>query len=297
MPPRPGKESSGFARLLPGKIWRLLGRCLVPNTLHHHLQWRADRLGQKLSLGEKIRLRFRLLIEPQPLTWLTWHELTHPVAIRIGTSDEYVFEQIFFDLEYKIDVPTPNTLLDAGANIGLASVWFANQFPKANIVAIEPDPSNFRVLEQNAAAYPQIHCLQVGLWHRNAMLERISEDAQPWAYRYQETAPVAETDSSAIESVGLDEVVNQYFDGKIDLLKMDIEGAEKEVLAVGGQWADRVQTAMIECHDRWVPGCEKAMAERFPPDEFDARQNGENTVFVRQVKSHPPADSGNQTFS
>ncbi|EMB18188.1 FkbM family methyltransferase [Rhodopirellula europaea] len=219
------------------------------------------------------------------------------MAIRIGTSDEYVFEQIFLDLEYKIDVPRPKTLLDAGANIGLASVWFANQFPDADIVAIEPDPSNFRVLKENAAAYRRIRCLQVGLWHRNAMLERISEDAQPWAYRYQETSKTAQRNLSSIESVGLDDVVNRFFEGSIDLLKMDIEGAEKEILAVGGQWTNRVQTAMIECHDRWVPGCEKAMEERFPSDKFDARQNGENTVFVRRAISDATANSGDQTFS
>ncbi|GAB5514299.1 MAG: hypothetical protein Rhob2KO_20240 [Rhodopirellula baltica] len=237
------------------------------------------------------------MVDPQPLTWIPWRELAHPVAIRIGTSDEYVFEQIFLDLEYQINVPTPEKLLDAGANIGLASVWFANQFPEADILAIEPDPANFRVLEENAAAYRRIRCLQVGLWHRNALLERIPEDAQPWAYRYQETPKSDDQNSFAIESVGLDEVVNRFFNGTIDLLKMDIEGAEKEILAVGGQWADRVQTAIIECHDRWVPGCENAMAQRFPTDLFDARQNGENTVFVRRGNPHPSANSGNQTFS
>jgi predicted O-methyltransferase YrrM len=43
-------------------------------------------------------------------------------------------------------------VVDAGANIGLASLWFANQYPKAKIVCIEPDPENFRILKENLAA-------------------------------------------------------------------------------------------------------------------------------------------------
>jgi len=44
-------------------------------------------------------------------------------------------------------------IIDCGANIGCASVWFATQYPKARILAVEPDPDNFRMLVRNSKPY------------------------------------------------------------------------------------------------------------------------------------------------
>ena len=61
-----------------------------------------------------------------------------------------------YDLDW-----SPEHVLDAGANIGLASRVAAALWPAALIVALEPDPANFALLQQNTAAYPNIHLEQV----------------------------------------------------------------------------------------------------------------------------------------
>ena len=71
--------------------------------------------------------------------------------LRGATSDSWVFDMNIIREEYKVFMPieSPKTILDAGANIGTASRFFSNQFPKAEIIAIEPDSENYEILIKN----------------------------------------------------------------------------------------------------------------------------------------------------
>ena len=67
-----------------------------------------------------------------------------PIFLRAGTSDVLVFIQIFVERELEFDMnEVPSSIVDAGANIGLASLYFAHRFPAAKIVALEVDQANF----------------------------------------------------------------------------------------------------------------------------------------------------------
>lgn len=87
-----------------------------------------------------------------------------PFVLRFPSSDPDTFEQIFVSNEYDFLVETqPQIIVDAGANIGLASIYFANNYPEAKIIAIEPEQSNFELLKKNVAPYPNIIPLQAAL--------------------------------------------------------------------------------------------------------------------------------------
>ena len=88
-----------------------------------------------------------------------------PVYIRENSSDTAVFNQVFYRNEYNIELKEePEIIIDCGANIGLASVYFANKYPGALIIAIEPEPSNYEMLIKNTANYSNIHCHNNGVW-------------------------------------------------------------------------------------------------------------------------------------
>jgi tRNA G46 methylase TrmB len=75
-------------------------------------------------------------------------DIKFPFYLRVPSSDVETFEQIFIRQDYNFDVKkSPKTIVDAGANIGLASLYFASKFPNSNIVAIEPEESNFELLK------------------------------------------------------------------------------------------------------------------------------------------------------
>lgn len=67
--------------------------------------------------------------------------------LRSKTTDKYTFKQVFLDDQYGILLPfEPKTIIDAGANIGLASVYFAHRYVQSTIVALEPSSDNFEIL-------------------------------------------------------------------------------------------------------------------------------------------------------
>ena len=75
--------------------------------------------------------------------------------------------QVFLDNEYDFRaVERPQVIVDAGANIGLASILFANRYPQAKILAIEPEHDNFNLLADNVRSYDNIVPLQAALGAR-----------------------------------------------------------------------------------------------------------------------------------
>jgi FkbM family methyltransferase len=64
----------------------------------------------------------------------------------------------------------PPVIIDAGANVGLCAVFYANRFPDARIIAIEPEPSNYEMLKKNTAPYPNITTVHAALWKENGPL-------------------------------------------------------------------------------------------------------------------------------
>ena len=91
-------------------------------------------------------------------------QLVHPIYLRAGTSDLWVFDQIFLYRELETDFGQGlGRIIDAGANIGLASVYLANRFPNSQILALEVDAQNFELLVKNTRACPQITPLRKGL--------------------------------------------------------------------------------------------------------------------------------------
>ena len=67
--------------------------------------------------------------------------ILYPVQVRARTTDVDVYGQVLLDYEYSFDLPfSPETIIDVGANIGMASIYFLHRYPKARIIAIEPEP-------------------------------------------------------------------------------------------------------------------------------------------------------------
>jgi len=80
----------------------------------------------------------------------------HPVFVRGGTSsDAIVLYEILATGEYGHigDLGSPKLVIDAGANVGSASIYFLNRYPDTQIVAIEPDPQSIELCRKNLAPY------------------------------------------------------------------------------------------------------------------------------------------------
>jgi hypothetical protein len=69
----------------------------------------------------------------------------------------------------------------------------------------------------------------------------------------------------------------------IDILKLDIEGAEKELFRAGFEsWLPNTRLLIVELHDRMVPGCSKALFEAVSKYDFDCETRWENLIFYNK---------------
>lgn len=143
---------------------------------------------------------------------------------------------------------TPQLIIDGGANIGYASIYFANKYPDAQIIAVEPDPENCALFRKNCAAYPNIELVQGALWTSNTNLVIENPTAESWSFRVVE-APSPTKHS--FKGVTVANILARSGRQHIDLLKLDIEGSEEQLFSSNyGDWIDRVKNLMIEPHGR-----------------------------------------------
>lgn len=199
--------------------------------------------------------------------------IPNPVELRLGTTDLSLFNDILLREEYRFGLPDrAETIVDAGANIGFFSVYCAAKFPKATILAIEAEQSNFDMLRRNAAPYPNIRPIHAALWNHEgsvAVKDPTFGGLGKWGFRVEEGFGVpAVTVPKLMKAFGLE---------KIDLLKCDIEGAEKEVFE-NCNWMRHVGALIIETHDRFKPGCSTAV--RNAAQGFSVQERGELTVYT-----------------
>ncbi len=203
-------------------------------------------------------------------------EITHPVRLRIRTSDVSVCEEILIRGQYAIELPfSPRIIVDAGANIGMASIYYTNKYPDARIIAIEPEASNFAMLVRNVKPYPEIFPLNAALWKNDG--EIAVRSSHPISDKVGFV--VHEGEGATVRALTVRTLMHEEQIHSIDILKMDIEGAEREVFE-SAEWIDAVRCLIIELHDRFRPGC-RAAVESVTGD-FLSWQTGETTIFVRK---------------
>ena len=210
----------------------------------------------------------------------------HPVYLRPETSDTDVFKQLFYEEEYNFPLDfTPQTIIDAGANIGLAAVYFSNQYPDANIVSIEPEPSNFDVLVKNTHKYKNVFSINAAL-HKNSEAKIIMEDKGlgHWGFMTKEVKEDVPVDAIVIPTISISDIMRENNFESIDLLKIDIEGAEKELFESSYEnWLPKTRVLVLELHDRMKKGCSKSVFSAVCKYDFSFSHKGENLIFTNNA--------------
>jgi FkbM family methyltransferase len=183
------------------------------------------------------------------------------------------YEEIWIERSYDVLDAVPDFVVDAGAHIGLASAFFASRFPGVHLFSIEPDDGNFRVLSKNLQRFPNVTVFQGGLWGEKSRLRIANKDDRCWSYTLET--------GGEIPGITVDDILVSTGRNEIDVLKMDIEGAEQEVLATSKSWIHRVNAILIELHDRKRPGCSAALAAATNEHNFVRSESGEYVILKR----------------
>ena len=203
------------------------------------------------------------------------------IYIRDKFADKYTFKQVFLEDQYNFNFPfTPTTMLDGGANIGLASVYFAHRFPNAKIVAVEPSEENYRMILKNTEKFPNVMAKRGGIWNNNKQLAIVDKSAYDNSFMVTE---VEENTPDSLPAFSIHSIMQEQGWTTLDVLKLDIEGSEKEVFEKNvEEWLPRTKMLIVEVHDNMRKGASKALFAAISKYNFTFSMHHENLVFINQ---------------
>ncbi len=202
----------------------------------------------------------------------------HAIGLRGCTSDPVIFYNIFCVGGYPVvNLNKIEAIVDAGANAGYFSVFAAHHYPQASIIAIEPEDSNFALLSSNVKPYAGVVCIKAGVWSEEGVLRIDDPGAEKWSFKCKSLGSDEQQPGKAISAVTIGGLLRDHHWPSIDILKMDIEGGEKEVFSARDtSWLSKVRVLICELH----PGCWRSFFEALKAHEYDCRQVGENIVVL-----------------
>ncbi len=241
---------------------------------------RFRNLRKQLGVLKAISLYYRL--KRGNLSNLRTANLAHPFSIRNNPYDYATFEEVILNEAYNIPMPfIPTYIIDGGGNIGLTACFFATKYPRSSIVSIEPDQENFNFLQSNCKPYPNIWPLKCGIWKENTHLKIENTNAGNNAFTVTATK---EATQDTIQATTILSVMQKFEMPHIDILKLDIEGSEKEVFnGEVDQWLPKTRVLIIELHDKMKKGCSRAVFQAINQYDFSFNTKGENIIFTNNA--------------
>ena len=216
------------------------------------------------------------------------NEQSFQFQLKRNSSDALVFQQIILYKEYKCIVDffmnnniSLNHIIDAGANIGMTSIYLKAFFPKAKIIALEPSDNTYHRLENNIKKnnFSDVTCLQKGLWSHKTFLspDTSFRDKLDWSFKLVETK---HNENGAIEVLAVGDMMKDYQLDGIDFLKIDIEGGETAVFGETADlsWLHKVKVIAIEIHDEF--NCRPEIEGKLKHFGFSLSYTGELTIGI-----------------
>jgi FkbM family methyltransferase len=254
-------------------------RHLKSRIAYHRDQ--LQRLGWKGWLTWQARSRSKLA--EKALGYRAWTRLlSAPIAYRAGESDLDVFRQIFIEREYSCldGEEIDGLIIDCGANVGYSSAYLLERFPRAHLLAVEPDQGNFEMLLKNVARFgDRATCVHGGVWSNRCGLvfdENPYRDGRAWAIRVREAR---QGETAAIEAFSIPDLMAMTQNDRVSLLKMDVERAEIQIFGSRQtEWVAACERIVIELHDE---ECERVFHEAIAGQGFLQSRSGELTVCLR----------------
>jgi FkbM family methyltransferase len=234
------------------------------------MRWGVFRLAGRVGLPEPAVLR----LHPR--------QVCHPLYARLrGSSDMQVFFQVFICQEYSClrELTDPVLVLDLGANVGFSAAYFLSVFPKARVVAVEPDERNLVICKANLSSYgDRVLLLHGAVWSKPATLRLLKGtfgDGREWATQVGETI---EEDgiSGGVQAWDIGSLIDMSGSSMVDLLKVDIERAELSVFGKSAtSWLHRVRNICIELHGK---DCEDLFFAALGDFSYELERSGELTI-------------------
>ena len=224
----------------------------------------------------------RLLKRKGQLIELGLRGLLHTVYLRNKTYDTNIFYQIFIQEDLFLHTEEAiSTIIDCGANIGLATLYFQREFPNARTIAIEPENENYNLLVKNTENYSNVSPFRIGVFDEDCDLSVIDVGEGEASYRLAREPSKGKV-IQTIPCRSIDSIMEEFGIDKVDILKMDIEGSEKEcLLSPKSEWLQKTKYLLTEIHENIHPGLTQQVSNKIESmgTSFITSKNGEYTLI------------------
>ncbi len=238
-----------------------------------------------LADGSSLRLKFRPNGSDLAVIKQVWEHSDYDFSrLWRGRGDE-----LFRRYHELVAAGLTPIIIDAGANIGASSVYFARTFPKSVVICIEPQAANFALLQENTKELTNVVCHHAALAAADGYSTVIDPGEGEWGYRTA-AADGTNLDEQAslakVKAVSMATLLENREDCAPYLAKIDIEGGEAALFATATDWVGQFEILIIELHDWMFPGeaSSKSFLQCIAPLGRDFIYLGEN---VFSIKNHP----------
>lgn len=212
---------------------------------------------QNISKGISLNLK-RLSANPYKKINLNWFKIKYYKHLPAGKMKSHLLfgktlyftdsiqlvnglKEIFIEEMYRQELKANPYIIDCGANIGLSIIYMKQQYPYAEIVAFEPDETNFQLLSKNVNSfgYGNVNLCKEAIWIDNTTLRFSSQGTMTSKIEMGAGAGTIE-----VKAIRLRDLLNR----EVDFLKIDIEGAEYKVLCDIADKLFLVKNMFLEYH-------------------------------------------------
>ena len=138
----------------------------------------------------------------------------------------------------------PKLILDCGAYAGYSAAYFLSRFPQCRVIAVEPDPDNFALLQRNLAPFGnRVRSIRAGVWSHQTSLKMSEAKYGDGRERGRQVRKCNEGEANSLPAVDVGTLLQEAGSSILSILKVDIEAAEKVVFGSNYEWwIGRVET-------------------------------------------------------
>jgi FkbM family methyltransferase len=246
----------------------------------------ARRLVRSVGLTQYLRYAALSLLPGERLVRMTIRG--EALVLRTRTPDLIVAEESlgseYTHLAHLFPVGFDGLIVDAGGYIGTAALTLSRLYPAARVVTIEPSSANFAVLTQNIQARANITAIKAALVDAPGKTISLGDRGTGhWGFTIVGHPSDAHgvTELETVPGITLPEVMQRMGTTRIELLKLDIEGAELALFRNCPEDLARADAVFAELHDKIVDGC-KAAFLAFSHDRWVVKAEGEKYLSLRK---------------
>ena len=194
----------------------------------------------------KIFQKYQFLNQiPFPLSWNDINFHGRVIDFYGSICDVFIERDYDYFIPILEKLPRNACILDVGANIGAFAIFCLFLRKDANVISLEPEYSTFKLLDRNAQCFDNWRTHQIALWDEDTTVPFFFDQQCSAGSRIEENQ-----NHVLVQANRLKTFIDYYIETSVDLLKLDVEGAEELVLADAEDILTEIPNLILETHPK-----------------------------------------------